>query len=284
MRLFVNAGYFSKQPIFNSIFLRYRNIINESAKNQTVRAFELGYSYFKGVFDLDINAYYTEWANRQFTRNMFLDNQDVLYVFDNISQTHMGIEIEYKLKFSRKLQFEGMVSIGDWIYTSNFNATGTILDLYGNPTDDVQDSILVLYGKGLKVGDAAQNTYSFTLKYIPIKNLSINTTYYIADELYAPYNIFEDQFYQEGGQVTKLPVYGIARLGVYYRKKVNNNFISLRFNINNLFNTLYLAELNTNTLDSNGKLFTYDQAQFYTRNKGYFGFGRTWNFGVKYSF
>ena len=284
MRLFVNAGYFSKQPIFNSIFLRYRNIINESAKNQTVRAYELGYSYFKGVFDLDVNAYYTEWANRQFTRNMFLDNQDVLYVFDNISQTHMGIEIEYKLKFSRKLQFEGMVSIGDWIYTSNFNATGTILDLYGNPTDDVQDSILVLYGKGLKVGDAAQNTYSFTLKYKPIKNLSINTTYYIADELYAPYNIFEDQFYKEGGQVTKLPVYGIARLGVYYRKKVNNNFISLRFNINNLFNTLYLAELNTNTLDSNGKLFTYDQAQFYTRNKGYFGFGRTWNFGVKYSF
>ena len=42
----------------------------------------------KGDYDLDINAYYTEWANRQFTRNMFLDNQDVLYVFDSISQTH----------------------------------------------------------------------------------------------------------------------------------------------------------------------------------------------------
>ena len=48
--------------------------------------------------------------------------------------------------------------------------------------------------------------------------------------------------------------------------------MSFRFNINNLFNTLYLAELNTNTLDSNGKLFTPEQAQFYTRNKGYFWF------------
>ena len=215
---------------------------------------------------------------------MFLDNQDVLYVFDNISQTHMGVEIECKLKFSRKLQFEGMISIGDWIYTSNFNATGTILDLYGNPTDDIQDSVLILYGKGLKVGDAAQNTYSFTLKYKPIKNLSINATYYIADELYAPYNIFEDQFYQDGGQITKLPIYGIARIGVFYSRKINKNLMSFRFNINNLFNTLYLAELNTNTLDSNGKLFTPEQAQFYTRNKGYFGFGRTWNFGIKYSF
>ena len=84
--------------------------------------------------------------------------------------------------------------------------------------------------------------------------------------------------------MTKLPIYGIARLGVYYKKKINNNYLSFRLNINNLFNTLYLAELNTNTLDSDGNLYTPDQTEFYTKNKGYFGFGRTWNFGVKFSF
>ncbi|MEK9620163.1 MAG: TonB-dependent receptor [Flavobacteriales bacterium] len=283
-RLFFNAGYFSKQPIFNTIFLRYRNIINETAKNQTVEAYEIGYSFFKGDFDLDINAYYTEWANRQFTRNMFLDNQDVLYVFDNISQTHQGVEMEFNFKLSKKYSLTGMVSIGDWIYTSNFNATGTVLDLYGNPTEDVQDSVLILYGSGLKVGDAAQHTYSLTFKYKPIKGLSINATYYVADQLYAPYNIFEDQFYQEGGQVTKLPIYGIARLGIFYRKKINDKTISLRLNINNLLNTLYIAELNTNSLNSNGELYTPNQVEFYTKNKGYYGFGRTWNFGFKLSF
>jgi len=284
MRLFLNAGYFSKQPIFNTIFLRYRNIINESAKNQTVEAYEIGYSFFKGDFDLDINAYYTEWANRQFTRNMFLDNQDVLYVFDNISQTHQGIEMEFNFKVSKKYSLTGMVSIGDWIYTSNFNATGTVLDLYGNPTEDIQDSVLILYGNGLKVGDAAQHTYSLTFKYKPIRGLSINATYYVADQLYAPYNIFEDQFYQEGGQVTKLPIYGIARLGIFYRKKINDKTVSLRLNINNLLNKLYIAELNTNSLNSNGELYTPNQFEFYTKNKGYYGFGRTWNFGIKLSF
>ena len=284
MRLFVNAGYFSKQPIFNTIFLRYRNIINETARNQTVEAYEVGYSFFKGDFDLDINAYYTEWANRQFTRNMFLDNQDVLYVFDNISQTHQGVEMEFNLKLSNKYSLTGMVSIGDWIYTSNFNATGTVLDLYGNPTEDVQDSVLILYGNGLKVGDAAQHTYSLSFKYKPVKGLSINTTYYVADQLYAPYNIFEDQFYQEGGQVTKLPIYGIARLGVFYSKKINEKTVSLRLNVNNLLNTLYIAELNTNSLNSDGELYTPDQVEFYKKNKGYYGFGRTWNFGIKLSF
>jgi len=283
-RLFFNAGYFSKQPIFNTIFLRYRNIINETAKNQTVEAYEIGYSFFKGDFDLDINAYYTEWANRQFTRNMFLDNQDVLYVFDNISQTHQGIEMEFNFKLSKKYSLTGMVSIGDWIYTSNFNATGTVLDLYGNPTEDVQDSVLILYGNGLKVGDAAQHTYSLIFKYKPVKGLSINATYYVADQLYAPYNIFEDQFYQQGGQVTKLPIYGIARLGVFYRKKINHKTVSLKLNINNLLNTLYIAELNTNSLNSSGELYTPDQVEFYTKNKGYYGFGRTWNFGIKLSF
>ena len=284
MRLFVNAGYFSKQPIFNTIFLRYRNIINETAKNQTVEAYEIGYSYFKGIFDIDINAYYTEWGNRQFTRNMFLDNQDVLYVFDNISQTHKGIEMEFNLKFSKKYSIKGMASVGDWIYTTNFNATGTVLDLYGNPTDDLQDSVLILYGKGLKVGDAAQNTYSLTFKYKPVRGLSINATYYVADQLYAPYNIYEDQFYQEGGQVTKLPIYGLARIGVFYRKRINDKTVSLRLNINNLLNTLYIADLNTNSLNSEGKLYTPDQVEFYTKNKGYYGFGRTWNFGIKLNF
>ena len=284
MRLFLNTGYFSKQPIFNSIFLSYRNLINEEATNQTVKAYEVGYSYFNNNFDIDVNAYYTVWGNRQFTRNMFLDNQDVLYVFDNISQTHKGVEFEIRTKINNKLSLDGMVSIGDWIYTTNFNATGTILDLWGDPTGETQDSVLVLYGKGLKVGDAAQSTYSISLNYKPIPTLKLSGTYYIADNLYAPYNIYEDQFYQEGGQVTKLPRYAIARVGVYFNKKIKDKHLSLRLNINNLFNTLYLAELNTNALDANGQLYSPDQIGFYTKNKGYFGFGRTWNFGIKFSF
>ena len=44
------------------------------------------------------------------------------------------------------------------------------------------------------MGDAAQHTYSLTFKYKPVRGLSINATYYVADQLYAPYNIFEDQY------------------------------------------------------------------------------------------
>ena len=56
MRVFINTGYFSKQPIFNNIFLNYQNDINTNAKNQSVRAFEIGYSYYDKLIDFDINA------------------------------------------------------------------------------------------------------------------------------------------------------------------------------------------------------------------------------------
>ena len=287
-RIFVNTGYFSKQPIFNNIFLNYQNDINTNAKNQSVRAFEIGYSYYNKLIDFDINAYYTEWNDRQYSRRfappLGHPRYDVFYLFYGISQTHKGLEGEINVNLSEKISMSGMVSFGDWVYTNNINSRSTILDAFGNFTADSSDSVKILYAKGLKVGDAAQVTYSLTLKFRPFKNFSINTTYYVADELYAPYNIWDPQYYEVGGQVTKLPIYGIARIGLYYRRKINDNFLSFRFNVNNLFNTLYLAELNTNTLDENNNLYRPDQPEFYTRNKGYFGFGRTWNFGVKLSF
>jgi len=288
MRVFVNAGYFSKQPIFNNIFLNYQNDININAENQSVRAFEVGYSYFKKIIDFDINAYYTEWNDRQYSRKFAPPvghpRYDVFYLFYGISQTHKGLEAELKVKLSDKISISGMVSLGDWVYTDDINSRNTILDAFGNFTTDSSDTVKILYANGLKVGDAAQSTYSLGLNFKPIKNLSLTANYYIADNLYAPYNIFEDQFYQEGGQVTKLPIYGLMRVGVFYKKRFLNTELSFRLSVNNLLNTLYIAELNTNTLDSEGNLYSPEQIGFYTRNKGYYGFGRTWNTGIKFSF
>ena len=125
------------------------------------------------------------------------------------------LEAEINVNLSDKISISGMVSLGDWVYTNNINSRSTILDAFGNFTADSSDSVKILYAssqKDLKLEMLPKNTYSLTLKFKPIKNFSINTTYYVADELYAPYNIWDPQYYEEGGQVTKLPIYGIARV------------------------------------------------------------------------
>ena len=56
---------------------------------------------------------------------------------------------------------------------------------------------------------------------------------------------------------------------------------SVRMNINNLFDTTYIAESNSNQhVDSN----TEDNGMVLMSNYVWFGFGTTWNMSVKYRF
>jgi len=57
--------------------------------------------------------------------------------------------------------------------------------------------------------------------------------------------------------------------------------LKFRLNVNNVGNTVYLAEsLTNNFVEGNDP--TYRGIN--TNNKAFFGFGRTWNFTVRYNF
>ena len=70
--------------------------------------------------------------------------------------------------------------------------------------------------------------------------------------------------------------------------------VNFRVNINNLLDTVYIAEANSNTFAKTRENFTTDAAfQTYENtlykgldpsNQVFFGFGRTWNFGITYNF
>jgi outer membrane receptor protein involved in Fe transport len=83
--------------------------------------------------------------------------------------------------------------------------------------------------------------------------------------------------------------------------KDNTNSVNFRLNINNVLDKTYIAESRTNIalktqqdyLNSDGTPNTasyqnYLNTQVYdgvdTRNQVFFGFGRTWNFTLSYSF
>jgi outer membrane receptor protein involved in Fe transport len=69
------------------------------------------------------------------------------------------------------------------------------------------------------------------------------------------------------------------------------NSVNFRANVNNLLDTVYIAESRTNIFadDIKSGTTTYEQqGAVYngvaTANQVYFGFGRTWNFGITYKF
>jgi len=148
--VFFNAGFISRQPSFDAVFPNYANNVNPDLQNEEIKSIELGYGFVNEALNVKVNVYSTNWGNRFVTRS--LSNQqgvDGSAQFKDIDVRHNGIEIEGTYRPTGYFKLKGMVSIGDWKYTKDFDA-----ELF----DDNQQSIGTgtLYLKDAKVGDAAQ--------------------------------------------------------------------------------------------------------------------------------
>ena len=271
--VFFNAGLISRQPQFGAVFPNYGNAINEDLQNEEIKSFELGYGFIGNNFKVNVNAYSTVWGNRFVQRS--LSNQqgvDGSAQFKNIDVVHKGIEVETSYNPTDKLRLKGMLSIGDWRYTNDFSA-----ELF----DDNQQSIGTgtLYLKDAKVGDAAQFTSYVEADYEVIQGLRVDLGYRFVDGLYADYSITDSEFTQPGNAgALKLPSYGLADLGATYRFDLFGNSSTFRVNVNNLFDTYYIAESNTN-IHADASSQTWNGVD--TRNSVWFGFGRTFNASLK---
>ena len=271
--VFFNTGFISRQPQFGAVFPNYANEINPDLQNEEITSFELGYGFTANDFSFNINAYTTTWGNRFVQRN--LSNQqgvDGSAQFKNIDVVHNGIEFEGKYRLSNATKFKGMLSIGDWRYTKDFEA-----ELF----DDQQQSIGTgtLYLKDAKVGDAAQFTANIGVDQRITKNISMDLDYRFVDGLYADYSITDSEFTNpDNNGALKLPSYGLFDLGV--TGKIGNGW-TIRANINNLLDETYIAESNSNIHASDAST-TWNGVD--TRNSVWFGFGRTWNASLTYRF
>lgn len=275
--VFFNAGYISRQPIFDNVFINFVNEVNPDIENQEITSLEAGYGFRAEYFRANVNVYRTNWANRQFdisVRNA--NDEDELYLFSGVNQIHQGIEFEGTVTPIKQLSFDVMLSLNDWTYGNDFTAIGTNLDTQ-QPTDE-----LTIYADGLKVGDAAQTTFRIAANYMPIEGLKIYASYYYADNLFAAYDVNDTRFTNpdEQGEVAQLPSFNLVDAGVFYDFDLSGLNLSLGVNVNNVLNTTYVAELDTNIADDPA---TPDVNEFYD-NIGFFGFGRTWNTTLRVNF
>jgi len=271
MNVFFNAGYISRQPMFDAVFPNYANLVNEDLQNEEITSVELGYGYITNDLALNVNAYSTNWGNRFISRSLSnSQGVDGFAQFKDIDVRHNGIEVEGKYTVNSNLKVKGMVSAGDWRYTKDFTAT-----LF----DDQQQEIGTgtLYLEGAKVGDAAQFVTSLGADY-RVGKVNLDANYRFVDGLYADYNILDDVFTApDNAGALKLPSYGLVDMGMTTRL----GKMTLRLNVNNVLNTTYIAESNTN-IHADENSVTWNGID--TRNFVWFGFGRTWNASLKYNF
>ena len=290
--VFVNSGFYSKQPFFNAVYPNNKSIVNENLTNEKVLGLEAGYGFRSAIFSANLNVYYTSWKDRyQRSTDNAADNVGGYYDFAGITQIHSGVELEVSAKPLPNLSLNGMVSIGDWNYDG---------DVTSNRYDANNTQIgtgSTLYLDKVKVGDAAQITASIGARYEIITGLNVDANYRVADKLYASIDPIRFSSETNKGSL-ELPSYGLMDAGISYKMLLGEDkskSLNFRLNVNNVLDEVYISESRTNIFaddnvsSSNPALGTYaSNDRLYNgvanANQVFFGYGRTWNFGVKYNF
>lgn len=281
--VFVNAGFYSRQPFHDNLFLNFTNDINPLTENEEITGLELGYGFQSELIGLNLNAYYTKWGNRTDTSTRFIDfdedgvDEEYLANFNLLEQTHMGIELDFIIKPTDALTINGLASIGDWKYSDN-----PVQSLYDSENLEIVPGFenAISYIDGEKVGNAPQTSVGLGVDYKILDNLSVDADWYYYGDIYA--GIDPISFTEEGGEVVELPSYDLVRIGASYNLPLNNNTsLDFRANVNNLFNEVYLTSLSSNRPAAEGdELYK----GINTSNRGYFGYDRQWSLSVRYNF
>ena len=283
--VFFNTGYYSKQPLFDAVFINFSNTINPDLRNEKIFGLEFGYGFRSSAFSLNANFYRTSWADRFLSRSGDFNVPDPSNPgettivrgsanYYGIEQVHTGFELDFIWKLTDNLSINGFGSWGDWKYQGDVEA-----DIFNEDLEMVGSS--TLYLDGVKVGDAAQVTGGLGLSYKFLRGFNVGVNWRYAGDLYADFDPISFSDEDNLGAV-ELPSYNLVDARASYTWRMESG-ISLEFavNVNNVFDELYISESETNIHAAPGDN-TWNGV--HTSNRVFFGWGTTWNSSVRLRF
>ena len=294
--VFVNAGFISRAPMFDTSFINSQNshARNGDAKNEKIMSFEAGYGYRSRFFTANLNAYYTRWIDKA-----LYDSDTMEYKVDDVNVTdrytlnmtganadHWGIELDFIAKPFKWIDVTGMFSWGDWRWNGTatgyyFNSAGQIMtDFKGGIIEDMAnagDYRANIKMDNVHVGGSAQTTAALGVNVRPLKDLRISLDWNFFARNYADYDI-DTSNTGLGKEIVignpwEIPSYSTFDLSAGYSFDSGKVRATLSGNINNLFNQEYIADAR------DGANHDWESA-----TRVFYGFGRTYNVRLKFNF
>lgn len=264
--IFANAGFYSRQPYHDNIYLNYGNQVNPLTENEKITGLEAGYRFRSTYFDADVNAYRTNWKDRVTTTiDTDDDNNEIFLNNSGVNQLHTGLEVELHARPVEGLTLHGFGSFGNWKYDDN---------VYRRTFDQNQNLVdeEVVDVEGGKVGGAAQTVWGLGAIYKITEGLSIDADWRNYDKLYSTVVAKEN---------IELPAFDLVDVGASYKLSFEKTSLQFRVNVNNLFDEVYLTELTSATAVT-PEAETYKGIN--VANNGFFGNGRTYNVSMRFNF
>ncbi len=276
-KVFVNTGYYSRQPFHDDLFVNTRNsndLINPEVENQKITGLEAGYQFGGEWISANLNVYHTIWDNRTLLSSNGEDQDTPAYEgyqTQGVKQVHSGVELEVMTRPMDNLRVNGFLALGEWQFDGSatqrtFNGDGEEI---GTATEIDID--------GFNVGGAAQVTAGINADYEFLERVSIDGAWNWYNDMHSEGSLSQNPL--------SLPSYDTVDAGFSYKMLVgedDKNSIQFRLNINNIFDEVYLESVNGNTAASSDPSQNFKGVNI--NNNGRFGYGRTWNVSVRYNF
>ena len=276
--IFINTGYYKRQPFHDDIYLNFSNTVNRVTVPEKIFGLEAGYKFYSNNFAANLNIYRTSWKDRATTTTLRegddLPNGTILSGdgFANTlqNQLHSGVELDFSYDISRKFRLKGFASIGDWAFDGTLNRKfydeGSRELLFSEDGVDVD---------GVKVGGAAQTSFGLgaDLKLMDGFKLDLDYNYY--SKLHS--NI------SAGTTALELPSFGLLDLGASYNFNLaNGQLLTFRANLYNALGEEYISRARDGREASTNETENWNGVN--RSNRVQFGKTRTWNISARYSF
>ncbi|GAA4275913.1 TonB-dependent receptor [Aquimarina mytili] len=256
--LYLNAGYYSRQPFLDNVFQSIRtsnDFVQPEVDNEDITGVELGYRFKMNALQINFNAYYTNWDNRVILSSGRVDLNPVqtpddpdddtnTNIFDRgVNQIHMGAEAEFVYNAASWMDLKGYISGGSWRFNGEISK-----EEYNDDTNELISSEAGLDLNGVKVDTAPQFTAGLGTKVNVIEGLSVdaNINYYAQHYLDDP-----DSRGLQTKNVGKIKPFSLTDVGLTYNFKFDTSKLVFRANVYNVFD-----EVRQQSTDDFGTLFT----------------------------
>ena len=264
LSIYANGGYVSKVPIFDQVIDDITITLVEDYKNETFISGELGMNW-KGLdnkLNVNANLYYTKWDNRATSENVLnADGSEGVIYLSGISQTHLGVELDFAYQPIKYFRLDGAGSFGNWKYNEDVSGS-YVSDIAAGVREDYN-----FYIKDLKVGDAPQTQFALAASVFPISGLQAQLVWRNYSNYYADFDPFSRNDAADRAEVWQIPSYSIFDLHFSYRVPTEMAGVTVFAHVFNLLNELYVQDATDNSqyngYSANGTNHSADDAEIY---------------------
>jgi len=263
-----NLGFYSREPYYKFVFVNFSNTVAKDLANEKITSAEAGYTFENGTIISRINVYYTFWKDKSILSReniQLADSTLTRSLVRGLNALHKGIEAEIAYTAEKNLTLAATFSLGDWKWQNDVSAS------IFNDNQVLVDSMMV-YSKGLYVGDAPQTQLGLSAEYRSKKGFNVSGDWVFYDRLFASFDPVNRNNAEDRSQSYRIPSYSLLDLYGGYSLQVKKFLVSLQLACQNVFDKQTIIRGDDGT--------GHDLETF----KGFWSLGRTFNLSAKISF